>query len=99
MRIHTKDLKQYLRFLPTGDLCEALADLVFFYNGDQLDWDAELAIPAGEASAIRVGQFGQLGWTSWMAPNWASSEEYRCDARFHPAERMRYKRARHKQNV
>ena len=71
MRIHTKDLKQYLRFLPTGDLCEALADLVFFYNGDQLDWDAELAIPAGEASAIRVGQFGQLGWTSWMAPNWA----------------------------
>ncbi len=99
VRIHTKDLKQYLRFLPTGDLCEALADLVFFYNGDQLDWDAELAIPAGEASAIRVGQFGQLGWTSWMAPNWASSEEYRCDARFHPAERMRYKRARHKQNV
>jgi type VI secretion system protein ImpH len=99
VRIYTKDLKQYLRFLPTGDLCEALADLVFFYNGEQLDWDAELAIPTGEASAIRIGQFGQLGWTTWMAPNWASSEEYRRDARYHPAERMRYKRARRKQNT
>ena len=24
-----------------------LVDLVFFYNGEQLDWDVELAIPAG----------------------------------------------------
>src|SRR5208337_3784838 len=39
IRIFTRDLKQYLRFLPTGDLCEKLADLVFFYNGEQLDWD------------------------------------------------------------
>jgi type VI secretion system protein ImpH len=99
VRIYTKDLTQYLRFLPTGDLCEALADLVFLYNGEQLDWDAELAIPAGEASAIRIGEFGQLGWTTWMAPNWASADPYRRDARFHPAERVRYKRGRHAQRV
>jgi type VI secretion system protein ImpH len=99
VRIYTKDLTQYLRFLPTGDLCEALADLVFFYNGEQLDWDAELAIPAGEASGIRIGEFGQLGWTTWMAPNWASVDPYRRDARFHPAERVRYKRGRHEQRV
>ena len=79
---------QYIRFLPTGDLCEPLADLVFFYNGEQLDWDAELAIPAGAAEPIRIGRFGQLGWTTWMAPNWTSTEAYRRDARFHPAERM-----------
>jgi len=92
VRIFTKDLAQYIRFLPTGDLCEPLADLLFFYNGEQLDWDAELAIPSGAAEPIRIGKFGQLGWTTWMAPNWTSKEAYRRDARFHPAERMKHKR-------
>lgn len=92
IRIFTTDLKQYIRFLPSGDLCEPLADLVFFYNGEQLDWDAELAIPSGSAAPVRLGHFGQLGWTSWMAPNWTASEAWRRDARFHPAERMRLKR-------
>ena len=94
VRIFTKNLAQYLRFLPTGDLCEPLADFIFFYNGEQLDCDAELAIPSGAAEPIRLGQFGQLGWTTWMAPNWTSTEEYRRDARFHPAERMKHKRMR-----
>jgi type VI secretion system protein ImpH len=92
IRIFTKDLKEYLRFLPTGDLCERLADLVFFYNGEQLDWDAELAIRSGSVVPVRLGQFSQLGWTSWMAPNWASREAWRRDARFHPANRIRHKR-------
>jgi type VI secretion system protein ImpH len=94
IRIFTKNLAQYVRFLPTGDLCEPLADLVFLYNGEQLEWDTELAIPAGDAAPIRLGSFGQLGWTSWMAPNWTSAETYRRDARFHPAERMRHQRMR-----
>jgi type VI secretion system protein ImpH len=46
---------------------------------------------------IRVGKFGELGWTSWMAPNWASLETTRRDARFHPAERMRHKRRQPKE--
>lgn len=99
VRIFTRSLAQYVRFLPTGDLCEPLADLVFFYNGEQLDWDAELAIPAGAAAPIRLGEFGQLGWTTWMAPNWASLETTRRDARFHPAERMRLKRRKAKTQV
>ena len=94
IRIFTANLAQYVRFLPTGDLCEPLADLVFFYNGEQLAYDAELSIPAGAVQPVRLGRFGQLGWTSWMAPNWTSDETYRCDARFHPAERMRHKRER-----
>jgi type VI secretion system protein ImpH len=51
-----------------------------------------LAIPTGAAEPIRLGRFGQLGWTTWMAPNWTSIERYRRDARFHPAERMKHKR-------
>jgi type VI secretion system protein ImpH len=92
--IFTKSLKEYMRFLPSGDLCELLADLIFFYNGEQLDWDVELALPAGEAAPVRIGSFGQLGWTTWMAPNWTSTDSYRRDARFHPAERARHKRQR-----
>ena len=92
IRVFASDLTQYTRFLPSGDLCEPLADLVFFYNGEQLDWDVELAIASGAAKAARLGEFGQLGWTSWMAPNWTSKEAYRKDARFHPAEHMKLKR-------
>jgi type VI secretion system protein ImpH len=90
IRIFTHSLAQYGRFLPSGDWCEPLADLVFFYNGDQLDWDVELAIETGAVAPVRLGRFGQLGWTSWMSPNWTSTEKYRRDARFHPAERMRH---------
>jgi type VI secretion system protein ImpH len=92
VRVFTRDLKQYMRFLPTGDMCERLADLVFFYNGEQLDWDAELAIPSGSVAPVRLGQFGQLGWTSWMSPKWFTTEAWRRDARFHPADRTRHKR-------
>jgi len=92
IRIYVKDMAQYVRFLPSGDLCEPLADAVFFYLGDQVEWETELAIPAGAVTAARLGAFGQLGWTGWMSPNWSSTDEYRCDARFHPAERADRKR-------
>jgi type VI secretion system protein ImpH len=92
IRIYTRSLAEYIRFLPSGDLCEPLADLVYFYIGDQLDWEVEPAIPTGSVEPVRIGTFGQLGWTTWMAPNWTTTAEYRCDARFHPAERMRHKR-------
>jgi type VI secretion system protein ImpH len=86
IRIFTRDMDQYQRFLPTGDLCEPLADAVFFYIGDQLDWEAELAIPAGKVVPSQLGSFGRIGYTSWMSPNWTAKDEYRRDARFHPAE-------------
>jgi type VI secretion system protein ImpH len=88
IRIYTRNLLDYMRFLPTGDRCAPLADAVFFYIGDQLDWEAELASPAGEVAPVRLGAFGQLGWTSWVSPNWTAKDPYRCDARFHPAERV-----------
>jgi len=51
IRIFVRDLAQYLRFLPSGDLCEPLADLVFFYNGDQLDWEYGIGDPIGSRRA------------------------------------------------
>jgi type VI secretion system protein ImpH len=95
IRIYTANLKDYMRFLPTGDRCEPIADAVFFYIGDQLDWEVELALPSREVEPIKLGSFGQLGWTTWMSPEWVGLERpYRCDARFHPADILRQKRMR-----
>ena len=92
VRITVKDMPQYIRFLPTGDRCEPLTDLVFFYIGEALDWEVELALPTASVEPMRLGGFGQIGWTSWLAPNWGSTEAYRCDARFHPANQLRQRR-------
>ena len=35
----------------------------------------EVAIPAGEITPVRLGAAAQLGWTSWMAPNWSKIDE------------------------
>jgi type VI secretion system protein ImpH len=93
VRIHVKTLKEYASFLPGGRRCEQLADAVFFYLGDQFDWDVELALPAGEAEAMKLGKAGRLGWTGWMSPNWAATDQReRADARFHPANRRKINR-------
>jgi type VI secretion system protein ImpH len=95
VKIVARDMEQFRRFLPNGDRCEPLADAVFFHLGEQFEWDVELALPVGEVRPVRLGQSGNLGWTSWMAPNWdVSVGALRRDARFHPAERMRQKRSR-----
>lgn len=93
IRIFVKSMAEYVTYLPTGGRCEPLADLVFFYIGDQLEWEVVLAIPAGAVEPVRLSKFGQLGWTSWMAPNWSETDRaYRCDARFHPAEILNQRR-------
>ena len=93
VRIYTQDMEEYLSFMPTGGRCEPMADVVFFYMGDELDWEVELAIPAGKVKPVELSKFGQLGWTTWMAPNWADNKDaYRRDARFHPMEILKHKR-------
>jgi type VI secretion system protein ImpH len=95
VRIYVEDMAQYVSFLPTGNFSEPLADLVFFYIGEQLSWEVELAIPSGKVEPVRLSKFGQLGWTTWMSPKWAGeTEEYRRDARFHPADILKQKRRR-----
>ena len=93
VRLFTGSLEQYEQFLPSGPRCEQLADLVFFYTGDQTEWDVELAVPAKSVKETRLGSFGRLGWTTWMAPKWSvGADALRCDSRFHPADRLKAKR-------
>lgn len=93
LKVVTKDLADYERFLPSGDRCEPVADLVFFYIGHELDWDLELALPARDVKPVCLGKFGRLGYTTWMQPEEGRpADGYRRDARFQPAERVARRR-------
>jgi len=83
LMISVASLAEYKEFLPSGKKSRKLAELVFFYVGLELEWDVELALPVGEVEPVRLGRSGQLGWTTWMAPNWAAEKGgMRSDARF-----------------
>jgi type VI secretion system protein ImpH len=94
IRLFVADMTQYCRFLPIGADCDRLVDLLYFYVGDELDWDVELAVPARCVEPARLGGSARLGWTSWMISERPATppEGYRMDARFHPAERKRHER-------
>jgi len=83
IRVYARNFHHYEQFLPGAPLAEQIADAVYAYVGDEYDWDLELAIPAGEVQAARVGLGARLGWTGWMAPNWSDNTIWRADARFH----------------
>lgn len=89
IRIFVADMKEYQHYLPGSARCDELADLVTFYLGEEIDWEVELAIPAGAVEPVKLGRSGRLGWTGWLSANWSSTEKYRSDARFHPTERRR----------
>ncbi len=83
VRVFARNFAHYEQFLPGAPLADQIADAVFAYIGDEYDWDLELAIPAGEVQAARLGGGARLGWTGWMAPNWSNADPWRKDARFH----------------
>jgi type VI secretion system protein ImpH len=94
VRVYARDYAHYEQFLPGALMADRIADAVFAYVGDEYDWDLELAIPAGEVKALRMGLGARLGWTGWMAPNWSKTDQrWRADARFHLVSRRGAKAA------
>ncbi len=59
-------LKNYERMLPGGDSFTRLKAWVRNYVGDELSWELQLILKAGEVPAVRLGQTGCLGWTTWL---------------------------------
>ncbi len=93
VRVFARNITHYECFLPGAPLAREIADAVYLYIGEEYDWDMELAIPAGEVTAARLGLGAKLGWTTWMAPNWSKSDEtLRTDARFHVVSRLAHAR-------
>lgn len=93
IRVYVRDIEHFRQFLPGSPLARQIADAVFLNVGEEYDWDMELAIPAGEITPVHLGKSVQLGWTSWMAPNWSKTDEtIRKDARFHVVSRLAQQR-------
>ena len=60
-------LKQYQRLLPQGRSLHVLIDWIRNYLSDTLEWDLNLVLLKEEVPETRLGTFGQLGWTTWLA--------------------------------
>jgi type VI secretion system protein ImpH len=61
-------LAEYERLLPGGLSFHRLVPIIRNYVGDTLVWDVTLILRAAEVPAIRLGQHGRLGWTTWLQP-------------------------------
>jgi type VI secretion system protein ImpH len=59
-------LQDFERYLPTGDRYESLAILVKNYIGYEYAWDVNLVLEKDDVPTVQPGQYGQLGWTSWL---------------------------------
>jgi type VI secretion system protein ImpH len=59
-------LKDFLRFLPSGKTFKALRDWVLNYLGFEFLWDVRLLLEKSEVPNCTLGQFGQLGYSSWL---------------------------------
>lgn len=59
-------LKNYERMLPGGKSFARLKTWVRNYVGDALSWEVQLILKAGEVPAVRLGETGCLGWTTWL---------------------------------
>jgi type VI secretion system protein ImpH len=59
-------LVDYERFLPGGEMLVRLFDLVNNYVGFELSWDLNLILRKNEVPAVQLGNYGRLGWTSWL---------------------------------
>jgi type VI secretion system protein ImpH len=59
-------LAQYESFLPGGTAIEKIVAWVRLYLSFELDWDMRLVLRKEEVPAIRLLQYGRLGWTTWL---------------------------------
>lgn len=59
-------LSEYEDFLPTGVRLNKLRDLVKNYLGLELNWDLNLILKKNEVPRMQLGNYGRLGWTSWL---------------------------------
>lgn len=60
------DRRDYESFLPSGNKLESLRSLVNNYVGFEYNWDLNLILKKEQVLKAQLGQYAQLGWTSWL---------------------------------
>ena len=63
------DLAQYESFLPGGSALAKLVAWVRQYLCFELVWDVRLVLRRDAVPKTRPGQYGRLGWTTWLGNN------------------------------
>jgi type VI secretion system protein ImpH len=66
LRLGAMSLVEYERYLPGSVRFLQVRDWVRNYLGVELAWDAQLILKKDEVPAAQLGNYGQLGWTSWL---------------------------------
>jgi type VI secretion system protein ImpH len=66
IRIGPMSFADFTRLLPDGKSLSRLLPLVRNYIGDELSWDVMLILFRDEVPAVKLGEAGMLGWTSWI---------------------------------
>jgi len=61
------DMDDYQRMLPGGLSLTTLIAIVRSYVGDEFNWDVNLILKKECIKPAKLGEFGQLGWTTWMS--------------------------------
>jgi type VI secretion system protein ImpH len=98
LQLGSMPLHEFERYLPGGLRFFQVRDWVRNYLGVELAWDARLLLKRDEVPATRLGAYGQLGWTSWLAMppgrRTRDAEDVLLDverlSRAHPASRNPY---------
>ncbi len=45
------------------------------FCGDEYDWDVQLGLKEEEVPELRLGELGELGWSTWLGSRQAGSGE------------------------
>jgi len=56
----------YERLLPRSESLGRFATWIHNYIGDELSWELNLVLRHEEIPKVRLGELGQLGWTTWL---------------------------------
>lgn len=66
IQIGSLNLAQFESFLPGGAALAKLVAAVRQYLCFELEWDLRVMLRKEEVPETRLGQFGRLGWTTWI---------------------------------
>ena len=82
-------LQRYESFLPGGTDLEALVAWLRTYLCFELTWDLRLMLRHDEVPRVRLGEYGRLGWTTWLGEyrRGVSAEDLCLDAEAAVAQR------------